>query len=180
MDTTHTTNTVEFIDWKSKAKEKLEAEDKQFQGSREAKAVEGYVLRTLLSFVEQEARFAEVICGTTRTFSECCAAVVHGAGEMLSDLDAYRKAVQFYFPNAEIAFVMNIKLTGAAPTTEEMQKPAQIKPKEQPKSKVEKPEAKKETPKNQKDNPPKLKKQEKKAKKAVEDDSMQLSLEGWL
>lgn len=179
MDTTtHTTNTVEFVDWRAKAKEKLEAEDKQFRGSREAMAVESYVLRTLLSFVEQEPRFAEVICGTTRTFSECCAAVVHGAGEMISDLDAYRKAVQFYFPNAEIAFVMNIKLTGAAPTAEEMQKPAQIQPKEQPKSKSEKPEAKKEEPKPEK-NPPKPKKQEKKAKKAVEDDSMQLSLEGW-
>lgn len=175
MDTTtHATNTVEFADWRAKAKEKLEAEDKQFRGSREAMAVESYVLRTLLSFVEQEARFAEVICGTTRTFSECCAAVVHGAGEMLSDLDAYRKAVQFYFPNAEIAFVMNIKLTGEAPTAEEMQKPAQIQPKDQPK-----PKAEKEDPKPEK-NPPKPKKQEKKTKKVVEDDSMQLSLEGWL
>lgn len=110
--TTHTTNTVEFVDWRAKAKEKLEAEDKLFTGSRSAQTVQSYVLRALLSFADQEPRFAEVVCNTKRTFSECCAAVVHNAGEVLSDLDAYRKAVQFYFPNAEISFVMNIKLTG--------------------------------------------------------------------
>ena len=30
--TTHTTTTVEFVDWRAKAKEKLEAEDKLFKG----------------------------------------------------------------------------------------------------------------------------------------------------
>lgn len=34
--TTHTTTTVEFVDWRAKAKEKLEAEDKLFKGGRAA------------------------------------------------------------------------------------------------------------------------------------------------
>lgn len=97
--TTHTTTTVEFVDWRAKAKEKLEAEDKLFKGGRAAASVQSYVLRALLNFADQEPRFAEVVCNTERTFSECCAAVVHNAGEVLSDLEAYRKAVQFYFPN---------------------------------------------------------------------------------
>lgn len=97
--TTHTTTTVEFVDWRTKAKEKLEAEDKLFKGGRAAASVQSYVLRALLNFADQEPRFAEVVCNTERTFSECCAAVVHNAGEVLSDLEAYRKAVQFYFPN---------------------------------------------------------------------------------
>lgn len=101
--TTHTTTTVEFVDWRTKAKEKLEAEDKLFKGGRAAASVQSYVLRALLNFADQEPRFAEVVCNTERTFSECCAAVVHNAGEVLSDLEAYRKAVQFYFPNAEIS-----------------------------------------------------------------------------
>ena len=46
--TTHTTTTVEFVDWRAKAKAKLEAEDKLFKGSRAAKSVQSYVLRTLL------------------------------------------------------------------------------------------------------------------------------------
>lgn len=126
--TTHTTTTVEFVDWRAKAKAKLEAEDKLFKGGRAAKSVQSYVLRTLLGFVDQEPRFAEVVCNTQRTFSECCAAVVNNAGEVLSDLETYRRAVQFYFPNAEVSFSMNIKLTGAPPTEAEMQAPATVKP----------------------------------------------------
>lgn len=79
--TTHTTTTVEFVDWRAKAKAKLEAEDKLFKGSRAAKSVQSYVLRTLLGFVDQEPRFAEVVCNTQRTFSECCAAVVNNAAK---------------------------------------------------------------------------------------------------
>lgn len=36
--TTHTTTTVEFVDWRAKAKEKLEAEDKLFKGGRAPRA----------------------------------------------------------------------------------------------------------------------------------------------
>lgn len=72
--TTHTTTTVEFVDWRAKAKEKLEAEDKLFKGGRAAASVQSYVLRALLNFADQEPRFAEVVCNTERTFSECCAA----------------------------------------------------------------------------------------------------------
>ena len=42
--TTHTTTTVEFVDWRTKAKEKLEAEDKLFKGGRAAASVQSYVL----------------------------------------------------------------------------------------------------------------------------------------
>lgn len=40
--TTHTTTTVEFVDWRAKAKAKLEAEDKLFKGGRAAKSVQSY------------------------------------------------------------------------------------------------------------------------------------------
>lgn len=175
MDTTHTTNAVEFVDWRSKAKEKLEKEDKDFKGSWEAKAVREYILKTLIRFADQEPRFAEVICNTTRTLSECCAAVVHNAGRALSDLDAYRRAVQFYFPNAEVEFVMNVKLTGAAPTAEEMQKPASIKPQEAAAPKPAAPVKPKKEPAVKPDPKPK---KVKKDKPEQDDDIMQLSLWG--
>ena len=38
--TTHTTTTVEFVDWRAKAKEKLEAEDKLFRRARRRKRSE--------------------------------------------------------------------------------------------------------------------------------------------
>ena len=184
MDTIHTTNAVEFVDWRAKAKTKLEGENKAFKGSWEARAVRDYILKTLIYFADQEPRFAEVVCNTKRTFAECCAAVVDNAGNMISDLEAYRRAVQFYFPNAEVEFVMNVKLTGAAPTAEEMQSPARIKPKEaasiptaakpkaasSPKREVEKKQpAKKRGPKPKKAKEPASKQEE---------DFMQLSLWG--
>lgn len=177
--TTHTTTTVEFVDWRAKAKEKLEAEDKMFKGGRAAASVQGYVLRALLNFADQEPRFAEVVCNTERTFSECCAAVVHNAGEVLSDLEAYRKAVQFYFPNAEVSFSMNIKLTGAPPTEVEMQAPAAIKPEDaSPNVPKQAAPAHATKPASKAEKKPDEKKPAKKKKTPAEDD-MQLSLEGW-
>lgn len=174
--TTHTTTTVEFVDWRAKAKVKLEAEDKLFKGGRAAKSVQSYVLRTLLGFVDQEPRFAEVVCNTQRTFSECCAAVVNNAGEVLSDLETYRRAVQFYFPNAEVSFSMNIKLTGAPPTEAEMQAPATVKPEEASPNVPKPQEPAKEKPDQKK---PKPEKKPAKKKEKQSEDSMQLSLEGW-
>lgn len=174
--TTHTTTTVEFVDWRAKAKAKLEAEDKLFKGGRAAKSVQSYVLRTLLGFVDQEPRFAEVVCNTQRTFSECCAAVVNNAGEVLSDLETYRRAVQFYFPNAEVSFSMNIKLTGAPPTEAEMQAPATVKPEEASPNVPKPQEPAKEKPDQKK---PKPEKKPAKKKEKQSEDSMQLSLEGW-
>lgn len=175
MDTIHTTNAVEFVDWRAKAKTKLEGENKAFKGSREARAVRDYILKTLIYFADQEPRFAEVVCNTKRTFAECCAAVVDNAGNMISDLEAYRRAVQFYFPNAEVEFVMNVKLTGAAPTAEEMQKPASIKPQE---SAAPKPAAPAKPKKEPAAKPTPKPKKAKKNKPEQDDDIMQLSLWG--
>ena len=101
---------------------------------------------------------------------------MHNAGEVLSDLEAYRKAVQFYFPNAEISFSMNINLTGTPPTEEEMRAPATIKP-ENATPNIPKPqEPAKEKPDQKK---PKPEKKPAKKKEKQSEDSMQLSLEGW-
>ena len=175
MDTTHTTNTVEFVDWRAKAKAKLEDENKAFKGGREAQAVRDYILKTLIYFADQEPRFAEVVCNTKRTFSECCAAVVHNAGGMISDLDAYRRAVQFYFPNAEVEFIMNVKLTGAAPTADEMQKPASIKPQEPAAPRPAEPAKPKKEPAAKPVSKPKKAKED---KTKQDDGIMQLSLWG--
>ena len=40
--------------------------------------------------------------------------VAKGVGNSISDLDAYTKAVQFYFPGAAIRMQMSIDLIGAA------------------------------------------------------------------
>ena len=48
------------------------------------------------------------------SFSDCMKAVVKGVGSSISDLEAYRKAVRFYFPQAEVRFVMTLE-TGTEP-----------------------------------------------------------------
>ena len=44
------------------------------------------------------------------SFPECMQAVAKGGGGSISDIEAYRKAVQFYFPGAEIETTMRVRL----------------------------------------------------------------------
>ena len=46
-----------------------------------------------------------------------------GTGSCVSDIDVYRGVVRAYFPNADVRFLMDIEINGAAPSEEEMAKP---------------------------------------------------------
>lgn len=100
--------------------DKLNAELKAFSGDRYASAVKNHVASTLIHFCRENSRFAEVVYKTKRTLSDCCQEIMKGCGSSISDIDVYRGAVKAYFPNSDIEFVMNIKITGEAPTAEEM------------------------------------------------------------
>jgi len=133
-------NVVEMPrDYQALAKEKIAAELKGFTGGQKEKAVSEFVASTLTHFCEQNVPFAEVVYKTRRTLSDCCAAIMKGCGNHISDIDVYRGAVRHYFPNADIDFVMNVQINGDPPTEEEMAKLPE-KPKEKPKQ--EKPAAK--------------------------------------
>ena len=84
--------------------------------------------------------------------------------------------LQFYFPNAEISFSMSINLTGTPPTEEEMRAPATIKPEDATPNIPKPQELEKEKPDQKK---PKPEKKPAKKKEKQNEDSMQLSLEGW-
>ena len=168
----------------SAASKKLDEEEKAFVGSGRAKMIFPHVVKTLRGFIEEDVSFAVVFANTVRTVSECCAAVVDKSGDVMSDLEVYRKAVQFYFPNADVEFKMNVRITGAAPSEEEMKKPADIKAEpEKPKPAAKPAPAKSAKPSDAEKEPaaaeekPKLKIPPRK-KKAFEDDSMQLTLWG--
>ena len=102
------------------AVEKIATELKDFKGDRYGNAVKNHVAATITHFCEQNERFAEVVYKTRRTLSDCCAEIMKGCGQSISDIDVYRGAVRNYFPNADIDFHMTITLTGDAPTEEEM------------------------------------------------------------
>lgn len=105
------------------AAEKIANELKDFKGNQYGNAVKRFVAATLTNFCEQSERFARVVYETEATLSDCCAKIMKGCGHHISDIDVYRGAVRYYFPNAEIEFTMTIDASRDAPTPEEMAKP---------------------------------------------------------
>ena len=123
-------------DYPALAAEKIAAELKGFTGGSKEKAISKFAAETLAHFCEESAQFAEVVYKTRRTLSDCCAEVMKGTGNYVSDIDVYRGIVRAYFPNADVKFLMNIEINGAAPSEEEMAKlPEKPKPRSKPKAK---------------------------------------------
>ena len=103
---------------------KLSADQvKAIKGSRE-KAMAAPVAEALRSFCRQDAEFAQAV-EQGGSFAECMTEVAKGVGSYISDIDAYKKAVAFFFPGAKIKMQMTIDLIGdaALPAPEEQAAP---------------------------------------------------------
>lgn len=107
-------------DYTQLAVDKITEELKNFKGGQKEKSVSSHVASTITHFCEQEPRFAEVVYKTKRTLSDCCAEIMKGCGNYVSDIDVYRGAVKNYFPNAEVQFTMTITIDGDTPSEDEM------------------------------------------------------------
>ena len=83
---------ISMENWNTQAVEKLNTEKKSVAGQKE-NVMSGAVLSALKDFCRQDAA---------------------GVGNSISDLDAYKKAVQFYFPGAEVRMQLTIDLIGQA------------------------------------------------------------------
>lgn len=105
----------------SQAIEKIKNETSDFKGESKEKVIHTYVSNTLIGFCEQDKRFAKVLLKTKRTLSDCCKYCLEGVTTAISDIDTYRRAVQFYFPNSEISMNMTIT-TGDIPDEEYINK----------------------------------------------------------
>lgn len=114
---------VEPKDYSKLASEKIAKELSEFKGDRYGQAVKSFVASTLTNFCGQSQRFAQVVYETPATISDCCAEIMKGCGTHISDIDVYRGAVRYYFPNAEIEFTLTIDASGDMPTPEEMARP---------------------------------------------------------
>lgn len=99
---------------------KLEQErnDKKKKLSSKANAVSNTVYEAVCTFCRQHAEFAQAVEQTDKTFQECCEACVKGVGNAISDLEVYRRAVQFYFTGADVQFHMQVQLPGDPPQDE--------------------------------------------------------------
>lgn len=90
------------------AVEQLNKQHKKAKYGQKAKVMARPTLDALISFCEQSETFAEAVHDCTKTFADCMATVEKDTGNALSDIDAYKKAVKFYMPTANIDVVMTI------------------------------------------------------------------------
>ena len=103
---------IQMENWSTKAVEKLENEKTKVSGQKET-AMAAAVAEALKDFSRQDEEFAQAVV-QGGSFADCMKAVAKGVGNAISDLDAYKKAVQFYFPGAKIKMQMFIDLIGDA------------------------------------------------------------------
>jgi len=93
---------------------KLTDENEKFKGGSHESAMRQAIFDTLCAFCRQEPEFAQAVLQSDGTLSDCLKAVAKGVGGSISDLEAYKKAVCFYFPGADVRCVMTIDLIGDA------------------------------------------------------------------
>ena len=108
----------------SAALAKLDDEQVKAVRGQKEHAMAGAVAGALRSFCRQSAEFSKAVANGG-SFADCMAAVAKGVGQSISDVDAYKKAVGFFFPSADIRVQMHIDLGGeaAAPAPAAEQKP---------------------------------------------------------
>lgn len=103
--------------WFKQAKEKMSEQFKAGKFDKYASAMKNAVHDALMDFCSQDEEFAQAVV-QGGTFEDCMKAVAKNCGSANSDLEAYRRAVRFYFEGADVQFQMKIEL---APGSEEQQ-----------------------------------------------------------
>lgn len=98
----------------SKAAQKLDTERSAVKGQKEL-AMAGPVAAAIKDFCVQNEDFAKAVA-EGGSFAECMKAVAKGTGNYISDVDAYRKAVEFYLPGAKVQMQLNITLAEESAT----------------------------------------------------------------
>ena len=110
--------------WYEAAVQKLQKEKKSGNYSRHAGVMKDAVAKALESFCKDDAEFAQAVVQSKGTFADCMQAVAEGCGNCLSDLEAYSRAVRFYFPGATVQFQMRVDLCGSVDPSPEEDTPA--------------------------------------------------------
>ena len=106
--------------------QKLHKELKELKTTdQKINAMKQAVHDALVEFCAQNGEFAQAVV-QGGTFADCMAAVAKNVGASISDLEAYRRAVQFYFPGADIRAQMTVNLCASVEqdAPEQADKPA--------------------------------------------------------
>lgn len=93
-----------------KAVSKLDTEFKSAKLDRYGNVVGKPVLDTLKDFCRQNEEFAQAVLQSDKTIQQCIKHTTKDVKQSISDIEVYRKAVEFYFPGATVRFSMTIYL----------------------------------------------------------------------
>ena len=96
--------------YREQALRKIEEGRKKCGVDRKVRVMAGPVAEAVESFCRQSDEFAQAVV-QGGDFPDCMAAVGKGAGDALSDLEAYRRAVSFYFPGALVDMHLSIRMS---------------------------------------------------------------------
>lgn len=99
-------------EFQEKAVERLDRELKSGAFDKYADIMKKSVHDALAEFCKQNDEFAQAVA-QGGSFTDCMKDVAKNCGHGISDLEAYRRAVRFYFPGADIEFQMAIYLCEA-------------------------------------------------------------------
>ena len=88
------------------ALKKIDEEARGFKGDKHEQVMYKSVADALREFCRQQPEFAQAVYQSKKTFADCMKHVAKGVGTSISDIEAYRRAVEFYFPGAQVEFQM--------------------------------------------------------------------------
>jgi len=104
-------------EWYAQAKSKLEDGKKSGKFDRYAGAMKNAVCEALDGFCKQDKEFAQAVV-QGGSFENCMRVVAKNCGSAISDLEAFRRAVRFYFPGADVRFQMSVNLCASVEVEE--------------------------------------------------------------
>lgn len=89
------------------AKQKLEEETKSFKGDQYGMVVHKDLSETLKNFCDEEW-FAEALLNSGKTLSDCCKAILSDVQQGISDVEVYKRAVEFYVPGSTVKCQLSV------------------------------------------------------------------------
>lgn len=89
------------------AKKKLDEENKNFSGDQYGMVVHKDLAETLKNFCDEEW-FAESILKSNKTLSDCCKAILSDVQQGISDVETYKRAVEFYVPGSTVKCQLSV------------------------------------------------------------------------
>ena len=104
------------------ASEKFKTDMKSAKLTKKGSAVSGAVKAALEDFCRQNHEFEQAVL-QGGSLADCIEHTVKGCGNSISDIEVYRKAVEFFFPTAKIQMSMILDLGDGGYSGEPEDKP---------------------------------------------------------